>query len=309
MLQPENSIIQPIILDEIFNINVDISIKRDDLIHPQISGNKYRKLKYNILKAGIEGKTTLLTFGGAFSNHIAAVAAVGKEYGLQTVGIIRGEELGLDLETTLASNTTLRYAHTCGMQFEFISRTDYRNKHEHSFLEIIEKKYPNTYIIPEGGTNDLAVKGCREILDDRTKGFDIICAPVGTGGTLSGLIEGANKYQKVLGFPALKGDFLSEEIKKFTTKTNWQLIGEYHFGGYAKTSEELITFINSFKRETVIPLDPIYTGKMMYGLVDMIKKGMFEEGTNILVIHTGGLQGIKGMNAILKKKNSLIIEE
>ena len=288
---------------------VELYIKREDLIHPEISGNKYRKLKYNIVQAKSENKDTLLTFGGAFSNHISAVAAIGKLNNLKTIGIIRGDELEIDLEKTLANNTTLKFAHDCGMQFKFVSRSDYREKTSNLFIEKLNNEFEDFYLIPEGGTNKLAVKGCEEILNSATDKFDTICVAVGTGGTISGLINAVKKHQKVLGFPALKGDFLTSEIKKYTSRIdNWHLNSDYHFGGYAKTSDELIGFINRFKTTTTIPLDPIYTGKMVFGVVDLINKNYFAEGSKILLVHTGGLQGIEGMNTILKKKDSLLIE-
>lgn len=308
MPNTKNSILQKITFSEIFQKDISLYIKREDLIHPQISGNKYRKLKYNILKAQSENKTILLTFGGAFSNHISAVAAVGKEYGYKTIGIIRGDELGVDLEKTLSTNTTLKFAHECGMQFKFVTRMDYREKTLDIFIKKLKEEFGNFYLIPEGGTNLLAIKGCEEILDEETDIFNVICVAVGTGGTISGLINSAKKHQSIIGFPALKGNFLTEEIEKFSNKkNNWKLNTAYHFGGYAKTSDEFIRFINKFKKEIGIQLDPIYTGKMLFGIVDLIKNNFFEKGAKILAIHTGGIQGIEQMNVILKKKNRLII--
>lgn len=284
-------------------------MKREDKIHTYISGNKYRKLKYNIIKAQKENHDTLLTFGGAFSNHISAVAFAGKEFGFSTIGIVRGDELKNDLENTLKNNSTLKFASENGMQFEFISRSDYRFKNTDEFIDKLRKKYGNFYLIPEGGTNELAIKGCEEILKEKDHDFDFICSAVGTGGTISGLINSISSHQKVLGFPALKGDFLNLEIEKYTIQDkNWSLVNDYHFGGFAKIDKDLINFMNQFKLETSIPLDPIYTGKMMYGLVDMIKKKYFKKGTKILAIHTGGLQGVLGMNMRLKHKKLPIIQ-
>lgn len=308
MPSTKNSSIQKIQFSEISDFEVSLSIKREDLIHPDISGNKFRKLKYNLEQAVSENKDTLLTFGGAYSNHIAATAAMGKLVDLKTIGVIRGDELGLDLQNTLKNNPTLKFANECGMQFHFVSRSDYRKKASEEFIKNLKINFGDFYLIPEGGTNELAIKGCEEILGDTTEKFDYICVPVGTGGTISGLINTANKHQKVIGFPALKGDFLKNEIEHYVSnQNNWNLNLKYHFGGYAKTTEELIQFINDFKKETAIPLEPIYTGKMMYGIIDLIKNNYFEKGSNILAIHTGGLQGIAGLNAILKKNNSLII--
>lgn len=288
-------------------INVSICnqlfIKPEYLIHPYISGNKYRKLKYNIEEAKQQSINTLLTFGGAFSNHIAAVAYAGKICGFNTVGIIRGDELGNDI----LNNPTLNFAQQCGMDFKFISRTEYRLKTNDEFIEKLKLELGEFYLIPEGGTNDLAVKGCEEILTEEDKHYDFVCCPVGTGGTISGLINSSHSNQKILGFPALKGDFLTEEIRKFATHLNWELITDYHFGGYAKINEELISFINQFKLKYNIPLDPVYTGKMMYGIFDMLEKQYFPKGSKILAIHTGGLQGIDGMNIKLKQKKMPLI--
>lgn len=300
--KPENSINQTVFLPK--NKGIELVVKREDKIHPFVSGNKYRKLKYNLIEAQNSGFKTLLTFGGAYSNHIAAVASAGQNLGFKTIGVIRGDQLGSKIER----NPTLSFAKECGMQFKFVSRTDYRDKTSQNFIDHLKKEFNTFYLIPEGGTNTLAVNGCEEILNDSDKDFDYICTSVGTGGTVSGLINGSNSNQNVLGFPALKGDFLKEEITKFVTQSNWSLITDYHFGGYAKINPELIRFINHFKNTNGIPLDPIYTGKMMFGIYDLIHKGYFPAGSKILAIHTGGLQGIAGMNMILKNKNLPIIE-
>ena len=281
------------------NPNVELHIRREDLIHPLISGNKYRKLKYNLLQAKAENQSTLLTFGGAFSNHILAVAATGFENNLKTIGIIRGEELCDKVE----QNPTLKKAVELGMQFKFVSREAYRNKSQKEFVENLEKEFGAFYLIPEGGTNNLAIKGCEEIVTVEDAFFTHICCSIGTGGTISGIINSSFKSQQVLGFPSLKGDFISNEISNFAKKSNWSLISDYHFGGYGKISDELIRFINDFKDKYDIPLDPIYTGKMMFGILDLIEKNYFPNGTKILAIHTGGLQGIDGMNELLKKQN------
>jgi len=283
--------------------DVELTIKREDKIHPHISGNKYRKLKYNLIAAKGRNADTLLTFGGAYSNHIAATAAAGSEFGFRTIGIIRGEEL----VHKVSNNPTLVFAQQYGMQFKFVSRAAYRRKNEPQFLEALENEFGNFYGLPEGGTNALAIKGCEEILKGEDTIFDYVCTPVGTGGTISGLINSAKKHQKVLGFPALKGDFLEKEIRSFTTNNNWELITKYHFGGYGKINSALITFINQFKEETGIPLDPVYTGKMLYGIVDMIRHNYFKKGSKILAIHTGGLQGIQGMNMKLQQKGLPLI--
>ena len=291
---------QEILLD---NADITLFIKRDDLLHPIISGNKFRKLKYNLAQAKNEKKDTLLTFGGAFSNHILAVAAAGNEHNFKTIGIIRGEELRLQIE----NNSTLKKAQDLGMVFEFVTREIYREKDNLEFLNQLKEKFGDFYLLPEGGTNYLAVRGCEEILSKDDADFDYICCAVGTGGTISGIINCSKNSQQVLGFPALKGNFLREDICKFVHKFNWDLITAYHFEGYAKVSPALITFINNFYKKYNIPLDPVYTGKMMFGIFDLIEKNYFLKHSKILVIHTGGLQGIAGMNKVLKQKKHLEI--
>lgn len=286
-----------------FPNGISLHIKREDLIHPFVSGNKFRKLKYNLLQAKAQNQETLLTFGGAFSNHIAAVAFAGKEQGFKTIGVIRGDEL----RDKILDNPTLKFSENCGMQFEFVSREEYRLKSENHFLEKLKMKFGDFYLIPEGGTNELAIKGCEEILTENDAIFDYICCAIGTGGTISGIINSILPHQKVLGFPSLKGDFLKEEICNFVQNHSWELITDYHFGGYGKVNEDLIRFINQFYADYQIPLDPIYTGKMVFGVIDLIQKNYFPDKSKILLIHTGGIQGIHGMNLKLIKKQLPII--
>ena len=283
---------------------VTLFLKREDLIHPYISGNKYRKLKYNLFEAEQLGLETVLTFGGAFSNHIAATAYAASEKGFKSIGIIRGEEL----EEKWMQNPTLNRAYANGMRFKFVSRERYRSKNERGFLSDLKKEFGDFQLIPEGGTNALAVKGCEEILSQTDADFDIITTCVGTGGTIAGLINSSKQHQHVIGFPALKGDFLEQEIEKMVNNRRWSLLLDYHFGGYGKITEALIRFINDFKKRTGIPLDPIYTGKMLYGLLDRVKHDTFVPGTKILAVHTGGLQGIDGMNSVLKKKKLPLLD-
>ena len=305
VFQTEN---QQVFLSILEEKKVELFVKREDKIHPFVSGNKFRKLKYNIEEAKNQQKEILLTFGGAFSNHIVATAVAGKLSGFKTIGVIRGDELGNDVENTLSQNSTLRKAHENGMQLHFVSRTEYREKSTQEFIQKLKKQFGEFYLIPEGGTNELAIKGCEEILTKQDDNFDYICSAIGTGGTISGLINSAKNHQKVIGFPALKGDFLEQEINQFSKRNdNWSLEREYHFGGYGKYNQELIRFINQFNEQTNIPLDPIYTGKMMFGILDMIEKNQFPENSKILAIHTGGLQGIKGFNQKLKRKNQKLI--
>ncbi|GAB3200735.1 1-aminocyclopropane-1-carboxylate deaminase/D-cysteine desulfhydrase-like pyridoxal-dependent ACC family enzyme [Pontibacter aydingkolensis] len=274
--------------------DITLWIKREDLLHPHISGNKWRKLKYNLQAAREQKKETLLTFGGAYSNHIAATAAAGKEYGFKTIGIIRGEE-------HLPLNPTLSFATSCGMELHYISREKYKLKHEEAFLKELAAQFNNPYIIPEGGTNNLAVKGCAEIVQDINMNYDYVCCASGTGGTVAGIIAGLAGEKQIIGFPALKGgEFLQQEIEELVQHysgqkyNNWQLITDYHFGGYARIKPELLEFIKAFQEQHNIPLEPIYTGKMIYGLYDLIPKGYFKKGTTIVAVHTGGLQGNAG---------------
>ena len=283
---------------ENIRLNAQVSLKPDYLIHPTVSGNKYRKLKYNLQKAQSENYKGILTFGGAFSNHIAATAAAGQALNIPTVGIIRGEELASKIEL----NSTLNYARSCGMHLEFVSRSVYKQKTDPAYLKTLLESFEDFYIIPEGGTNALAIKGCEEILTEEDHTFDTICCAVGTGGTIAGLINSSLPTQKIIGFPALKGGFLNEDICKFATQSNWELWEAYHFGGYAKVDSKLITFMNHFKTTFKIPLDPVYTAKMMYGIFDAIQTGKIPKDAKVLAIHTGGLQGIEGMNLRLKQK-------
>jgi 1-aminocyclopropane-1-carboxylate deaminase len=199
-----------------FPNGISLFIKRDDLLHPIISGNKFRKLKYNLQEAKQLGYCKLLTFGGAFSNHIVAVAGAGNEFGFETIGIIRGEELA----TKIDENPSLQLAQSLGMKLRFVSRSEYQNKESAVFLAHLKTQFESFYLLPEGGTNPLAIQGCKEIIGEEEKAFTHICCAVGTGGTISGIIEGAYEHQKIIGFSALKGDFLSDVIRKFVTKTN-----------------------------------------------------------------------------------------
>ena len=288
--------IVPIVDDLTTEKRVELFLKREDLTDPYISGNKYRKLKYNLIHARDRGYDTLLTFGGAYSNHIHAVAYAGFKFGFKTIGIIRGEE-------TLPLNATLKDAAYFGMKLHYVSRAEYRDKKHENFIKSLEQQYGNFYLVPEGGSNSFAVKGCSEILNEAEKKFDHICCACGTGGTIAGIITSLEGRSNVLGFPAMKnGDFLYADIQKLIDEynssryTNWKLMLDYHFGGYAKYDENLLLFINRFKQQHAIQLDPIYTGKLVYGVFDLLEHNFFKPGNKILIIHSGGLQGIKGFN-------------
>ena len=268
---------------------IKLFIKRTDQTHQHISGNKWFKLKYNLLEAQKQGIETLLTFGGAYSNHIAATAFAAQEKGFNSIGIIRGEE-------HLPLNPTLRFAKENGMKLQYVARSAYRKKTTLEFLEQLKTQLGNFYLIPEGGTNELAIQGTVEILEANDT-QDYICCAVGTGGTIAGIINASNDKQTVIGFLAIKGiDELEKDINSWVNKSNYNFINTYFGDGYAKVNKELVEFINEFNAEHNIPLDAVYTGKMMMGILDLIGKDYFPKGSSILAIHTGGLQGNKGMS-------------
>jgi 1-aminocyclopropane-1-carboxylate deaminase len=266
---------------------VRLLIKREDLNHPHISGNKWWKLKYNLEEAKNQNKKTLLTFGGAYSNHIFATAAAAHELGFESIGVIRGEE-------TLPLNHTLSFATSMGMKLQYVSREQYRKKTQSEFIDQLHQQFGDFYLIPEGGTNKLAVKGCQEFAKTLGNDFDYLCCSVGTGGTLAGIINGLPTHKNILGFSSLKGgEFLKEEVSQWLEKQsdNWSIISDYHFGGYGKTTSSLEEFKTDFERKNSIPLDHVYTAKMMVGVLDLVKKSFFKTGITILALHTGGLQG------------------
>lgn len=277
---------------------VRLYVKRLDLNHPHISGNKLYKLKYNIEEMRAQGKSTMLTFGGAYSNHIAATAAAGKEQGFGTIGIIRGDE-----HEEGKKNRTLEFAAECGMRLHFISRTDYRRKAEEDFINELHDRFGDFYLVSEGGSNVLGVKGCMEIVNEIDIPFDYICTSCGTGATMAGLVLSLKEKQQAIGFSSLKGgEFLEEEVRRFVNEIdktadrhNWWINHDYHFGRYAKVTKELERFINNFYSVNHIPLDHVYTGKMMFGLYDMIRTGFFVPGEVVVALHTGGMQGSKGI--------------
>lgn len=285
--------LQQIDTEFIRSFNIRLYIYRLDQNHQHISGNKMFKLHYNLCEAREKNKTSILTFGGAFSNHIAAAAAACKESGLHAIGIIRGEEHP-------ELNATLKFARSCGMELHYVSRTLYQNKKE--LYEYVEREFGERgyYLIPEGGANELGVLGCKEIISNIPVDFDVICCPCGTGTTLSGIILSIKEHQYALGFQVLKAKgYMHNEVVNWlehfsSVKQNWTINEDHHFGGYAKSTSELAEFIRQFEKENGIPLDPVYTGKMIFGLYDMIQKGDFKKGQTIIAVHTGGLQGIAG---------------
>jgi len=269
-------------------------IKREDLADTYLGGNKWRKLKYNLIAAREQHKTTLLTFGGAWSNHIAATAAAGKRFGFNTIGVIRGNAHD-------KLNPTLQFARDCGMHLEYADRVTYRNKTSAAFIKQLHQRYGDFYLLPEGGSNQLALKGCAEIVTDIETAFDVITVACGTGATLAGIVNALQPDQHAIGFAVLKGaDFLNRDVGQMLTDSgmpstqNWHIEYNYHFGGYARTSLELFAFIRKFRSDFGIELDAVYTGKMFFGLFDLINKGKFDRSTRIVAVHTGGLQGNAG---------------
>jgi len=291
-------------IDEPFfkSLSIRLSIKREDLNDKEIQGNKWLKLKTNLELAKQQGYKNLLTFGGCYSNHIYATAAAGRRFGFNTIGIIRGPE-------PEQLSPTLNFALQAGMQLHFINRLDYRNIHNAEIQQRIIKQFLPAYIIPEGGSNQLAVGSCADYAKTLPADYDVISCACGTGGTLAGLIKGSDNSKSILGIPVLKGaEFLFEDISNFLNTevsadepNNWTLNTNYHFGGYAKSSAELEDFIVEFYHNHSIKLEPVYTGKMMYALYDLIKKGYFKKNSRILAIHSGGIQGLDGFPELKKR--------
>lgn len=297
LLQYQSTPVQEFYHAALEKAGVRLMVKREDLNHPLISGNKWWKLKYNLEEAQRLNKKTLLTFGGAYSNHIYAVAAAAAECNFQSIGIIRGEEVR-------PLNPTLRFATEHSMQLHYVSREDYRKKNEAGYIQQLHDEFGDFYSIPEGGTNIFALKGCAEFGQMLLNvDFDYLCLATGTGGTMAGIIEGLAGKREVIGISVLKGDFLTEEISKLLETSavhkknlspvygKWQVLTSYHHGGYAKVPDVLKNFIREMYRQHNLPLDPVYTGKLMWAVLEEIKKGFFKRGSTILALHTGGLQG------------------
>ncbi len=280
--------------------NIHLYIKREDLIHPWVSGNKWRKLKYNLDFALQNNIQTIITFGGAFSNHLYATAGACALLGIKSIGIIRGE---IDHQ-----NPTLKFCLEKNMTLIPVSRSAYREKEASKEIQDIIQKYPDAMVIPEGGTNQLALKGVGEIWDEinyqLTKTPHYITLSAGTGGTTAGLLSYNNYPTQIISFSALKSDHLEEEILSLTSYKNKEklnMVNEYHFGGYGKWTDELIQFISDFESMTGIPLDHVYNGKAVFGLLKMIEDDYFPQGTTIVHVHTGGLQGLAGLEYMRNK--------
>jgi 1-aminocyclopropane-1-carboxylate deaminase len=282
------SIIEPVQHPVLAYNSVHLYIKRDDLLHPVISGNKWRKLKYTLRYALTHGHQHLISMGGAYSNHLHALAYIGHKLNLKTTGLIRGEESNQD-------NQTLSDLRKWGMTLEFVSRSNFRELRKYRTHDAEPAKQYNGFWIPEGGASQDALRGVAEILKEIDMEFDTLALACGTGTTLAGLAKKLPRPQQVLGFSALKGGgFLEKDVKKLLkdkSVNNWSINFDYHFGGFAKNSDELTSFVNEFESYNDIPLEPIYNGKMLFGLLDMIKNERFKKGQTIIAIHTGGLQG------------------
>jgi 1-aminocyclopropane-1-carboxylate deaminase len=282
---PEEEIFNPLFSQK----NVRVFVKRDDMIHPFISGNKWRKLKYTLLEAEKQKKKHLITFGGAYSNHLLASACAGAKFGFKTTGFVRGEEV---------TNETLNLCQIFGMKLIFTEREEYKDK-----KALFDKHYQSdkmAYFIDEGGASSEAVQGCAELLGELKNSYHHLFCAAGTGTTAAGIIKGikeSNFKTKAHIIPVLKGaDYLKNEIEAISGSKNFEYHQEYHFGGYAKTDESLFKFIKKFCASTGILIEPVYTGKMFYALFDLIAKDYFEDGSKILAIHTGGLTGMSGMH-------------
>ncbi|MGR9013085.1 MAG: 1-aminocyclopropane-1-carboxylate deaminase/D-cysteine desulfhydrase [Gammaproteobacteria bacterium] len=271
---------------------VELWMKRDDLLHPVISGNKWRKLKYILDHALSLGADTIISMGGAYSNHLHALAYVGKVLGLKTIGLVRGEP-------SVTLTPTLLDAKEWGMELKFVSRSDYRLLRQYKSHFALPGLKQGQYWLTEGGAQTLALQGVAELVNEIEMAYDTLCVPCGTGTTLAGIIDKAPERMSVLGFAALKNaGFLRKEVEAMLSQSrhNWQLNLDYHFGGFAKINAELSAFINDFELKTNIPLEPVYTGKMIYAVYDLITKHYFKPGERIVALHTGGLQGKRGFS-------------
>ena len=273
--------------DRLDEAGVRLLLKRDDLINPDVPGNKWRKLKYNLAEAQRSRHRTLLTFGGAYSNHIRATAAAGERFGFATIGVIRGEE-------HQPLNDSLAYAVRHGMQLTYLDRGAYRHKHDPAVIARLRQEFGGFYLVPEGGSNGLGVRGCAEIPAETSDDFDVICCPCGTGGTLAGIALGLRSSQQAIGFPVLKnGGFLADEVIRLQREAagrnagRWNIELGYHFGGYAKATPELGAFIADFDQRHGLVLDRVYTAKMMYGIIDLACDGLFASGSTVIAVITG----------------------
>ncbi len=277
-----------------FSAGVELSVLREDLSHPFLSGNKWRKLKYNLLDYKNSGKKAILTFGGKYSNHLVACAAAGKILNIPMIGILRGDEW--------VNNPHQTFLKECGMHLMSLSREEYRLRENPEFLSNLYKRcttefpelisFPDDiFMIPEGGSNEAGVKGCIEIMKDIPRDSTHILLACGTGSTLAGIAMGCHEKQKAIGISVLKGEnfLLDSVIRQGAPVAKTTILFDYHFGGYAKSPEPLKTFCKNFGQESGIPLEPVYTGKLFFASMDLLSKNYFPKGSKIVLIHTGGI--------------------
>ncbi len=295
--------IEKVELDIFRGKKIEVYIQRDDLLHKDVSGNKWRKLKYTLKEYDSDRFDGILTFGGAFSNHLAATAAACKLLNIPFTAIIRGDkpkELNSTLAFLINQNSTL----------EWVSRSEYRKLRDENWPNPNSDLYRNYLVIPEGGYSDLAIQSCMEISKFWNQSFNFACCSIGTGTTFSGMVNGLKQTDtRSIGFVMLKDkEYLTKEILDMTNSENYILNREYHFNGFAKVTDELVDFLNEFYDQTNIPLDPVYTGKMMFGICDLAKRDFFPESSKIIAIHTGGLQGILGCNMVRAKKGKTTLK-
>ena len=281
---------QQIFSDLYLNNEIEVFVKRLDLIDPLISGNKLFKLKYNVDRALLEKKNMLITFGGAFSNHILATAAYAKKKNIDCLAIVRGEEYS-------ELNPLLALAKEYGMNFCFVSRKEYAKRNDNNYISELIRKYKKAFIVPEGGNNKLGVLGAEEILETQDMSFDYIICPIGTGATLSGIVNSSNRSQKVIGINCINDTKdINKNISQKTNKNNWEIINEFNFGGFAKFDNLLTEYLKKFKLNYKITLDLNYTTKMFFGFEKLVERRYFHRKSKVLLIHTGGTYGNLGFN-------------
>ncbi|MFC9531061.1 1-aminocyclopropane-1-carboxylate deaminase/D-cysteine desulfhydrase [Streptomyces sp. NPDC056975] len=287
--------VEPVADDRFHRHGVRLLLKRDDLIHPDLPGNKWRKLAPNLAAATAGGHGTLLTFGGAYSNHLRATAAAGRLLGLRTIGVVRGQELaGQPLNTSLA-----RCADD-GMRLHFVDRTTYREKRDPATLaRILREVAPRDgdggtpYVVPEGGSNAEAVRGCAELGRELQEAAGVVGVACGTGGTLAGLAAGLGEGQRALGIPVLKGGFLGDEIRTLQEaafggpRGDWSLDERFHCGGYGRTTPALLAFAEDFEQRHGLPVERLYVAKLLYALLTLTEEGAFAPGTRLMAVVTG----------------------
>ena len=271
--------------------NIKLFIKREDLIHDIVSGNKWRKLNYNFKYIKEKKIKKILSFGGAYSNHLHALSWLAKKNNIKSFGLVRGCKLSIE-------NPTLSFCKKNKMDLFFLNRSTYRNnKYNNPIFKKIIKSEENVFVIPEGGFNEFGIKGCEEIMNEVNEHYDIICCSIGSGCTAVGIIKSLKFDQSFLGFSSFKNNSQIKNIISEKVKTmNWEINSEYNFGGFGQVNNELKKFIKDFKNTYEIMLDPIYTSKLFFGLFDMISKNKLPKDSRILALHTGGLQGIQGVN-------------